>query len=188
MERPSNAILVRRARRHTELGILGDVRRRMGSDSRRRCADSASRILGTGDIVDQRDIPAQWARADSVYDLSDAGGLPAQRCRPATTTSRSQAPRTASRPTTHFFASGRCIARSRARRRAAPGLSAGAALIVAPPVRLATCRGELARELDRITRERAGDPDQARRGGPGDGASPRRRARRRLASAPESSV
>ena len=41
------------------------------------CGLGASRILGTGDIVDQRDIPAQWARADSVYDLSDACGLPA---------------------------------------------------------------------------------------------------------------
>jgi hypothetical protein len=41
------------------------------------CGIGAARILSTGDIVDRRDDAAQWARADAVYDVSDACGLPA---------------------------------------------------------------------------------------------------------------
>jgi hypothetical protein len=41
------------------------------------CTLGASRIIGVGDIVDRRDDPLQWARADAVYDVSDACGLPA---------------------------------------------------------------------------------------------------------------
>ncbi|HEY8122031.1 MAG TPA: hypothetical protein VII78_11985 [Myxococcota bacterium] len=41
------------------------------------CNIGATRILGTGDIVDDRDDAAQWARADAVYDVTDACGLPA---------------------------------------------------------------------------------------------------------------
>jgi hypothetical protein len=41
------------------------------------CGLGASRILHTGDIVDVRDDSLQWARADAVYDVSDACGLPA---------------------------------------------------------------------------------------------------------------
>lgn len=41
------------------------------------CKIGATRILGTGDIVDRYDIPAQWTRADAAYDVTDACGLPA---------------------------------------------------------------------------------------------------------------
>jgi hypothetical protein len=41
------------------------------------CRSGASRILGTGDIIDDRDDAAQWARADRAYDITDACGLEA---------------------------------------------------------------------------------------------------------------
>jgi hypothetical protein len=41
------------------------------------CKIGASRIIGTGDIIDNRDSATQWARADVAYDITDACGLPA---------------------------------------------------------------------------------------------------------------
>lgn len=41
------------------------------------CQTGATRILGTGDIVNYRDSAAEWDRADAVYDVTDACGLPA---------------------------------------------------------------------------------------------------------------